>query len=109
MQLILTVEHIPLVCFVCFANRELVKFLHDVFQLLPFLGIVKGHSIKNYQGFRPDAVKNKHDLIGFRLLGNVHYNCVPVITPVFWDVSFYVQMTRQVEQGMLSVQGSPHS
>ena len=89
-----TVEHILLVCFVCFADRELVKFLYDVFQLLLFLGVVKGHSIKNFQSFVLDTVKKMRDLIGFRLLLNIYYNCV--ITPVFWDVPFYVQMTWRV-------------
>ena len=100
-RLIPTVEHITLVCFICFTDGELVEFLYDVFQLLPFLGVVKGHSIKNFQSFRPDTVKKKSDLIGLRLLVDIHYNCVitPCLLegfPVFCDILFNVEMTRRV-------------
>ena len=66
-RLVPTVEHIALVCFVCFTDGELVKFLYNVFQLLLSLGVVKRHSIKNFQSLWPDTVKEKSNFIGLWL------------------------------------------
>ena len=51
--LILTVEHIAFVCFVCFANCELVEFLRDVLQLLPFLTLSKDIPLKMFRASGP--------------------------------------------------------
>ena len=58
-RLIPTVEQVTFVRFVGFANREFVEFFYDAFQLLPFLGVVKWHSIEDFQGFRSNAVEKK--------------------------------------------------
>lgn len=101
-RLIPTVEHVTFVHFVCFANREFVKFLYNAFQLLPFVGVVKWHSIEDFQCFRTNAVEKKSDLIGLRLLVYVHYDCVvaPRLLegfPVFCDILCYVEMSRRVD------------
>ena len=75
-RLISTFEQGTFVRFVGFANREFVEFFYDAFQLLPFLGVVKWHSIEDFQGFMSNAVKKKSELIGLRLLVYVHYDCV---------------------------------
>lgn len=100
--LIPTLEHVKFVRFVGFANREFVAFFCDAFQLLPFLGVVKWHSIEDFQGFRSYAVEKKGDLIGLWLLVYVHDDCVvaPCLLegfPVFCDILFYVEMSRWVD------------
>ena len=84
-----------------FTDGELVEFLYDVFQLLFFLGVVKGHPIKILQSFRLDTVKEKGNLMGLRLLVDIHYNCIITLCllegfPVFCNLLFNVEMTRRV-------------
>ena len=100
--LILTVEHVTFVRFVCFANREFVKCLYNAFHFLPFVGVVKWKSIEDFQCFRTNAVEKKSDLIGLRLLVYVHYACIvaPRLLegfPVFCNILFYVEMSWRVD------------
>lgn len=44
-------------------------------------------------------MKKESDLIGLRLLADILYNCVVAPSllegfPVFWDILFYVEVTR---------------
>lgn len=76
--------------------------IDDAFQLLPFLGVVKWHSIEKFQSFSPHTVKKESDLIYLRKLFDVHYNCIVTLRllecfPAFCNILFYIEVTWQVE------------